>query len=203
MHSTFNLFMLYLASRSPRRQQLLKQIGVEFELVDINVNEDWDGIEQVQRHVERLSLEKARAGKAKIKLQNNFAVLGADTAVVLDDRILGKALNEEEAKHLLQTLSGRMHHVYTAVTLITNKGEKTKTSISRVVFRPITANEIESYCRTGEPIGKAGAYAIQGHAAAFIERLDGSYSGVMSLPLYETADLLMRSQNFVTGSNTG
>ena len=181
---------IFLASRSPRRQQLLKQIGVEFETVDVDINEEWDGIEHALRHVERLSLEKARAGKAKINPDAGCAVLGADTAVVLDDRILGKALTEEDARQMLQSLSGRMHHVYTVVTLIAAGEEKTRTSISRVCFRPMTAAEIESYCRTGEPIGKAGAYAIQGRAAAFIERLEGSYSGVMGLPLYETANLL-------------
>ena len=182
--------MLYLASKSPRRQQLLKQIGVEFEIVDVDINEDWDGMEHPLRHVERLSLDKARAGKEKIKSDAGWAVLGADTAVVLDDRILGKAQNEVDVKYMLRVLSGRMHHVYTAVTLLTGNGDKTKTSLSRVSFRPLTANEIESYCKSGEPVGKAGAYAIQGRAAAFIERLEGSYSGVMGLPLYETAELL-------------
>lgn len=182
--------MLFLASKSPRRQQLLQQIGVEFEFVDANVNEDWDGIEPAQQHVERLALEKARAGLAKIKGGTGDAVIGADTAVVLDDRILGKAENEDDARRMLLSLSGRMHHVYTAVTLITPAREQTRTSSSRVWFRPLTREEIESYCSTGEPLGKAGAYAIQGRAAAFIERLDGSYSGVMGLPLFETCALL-------------
>ena len=182
--------MLYLASQSPRRQQLLKEIGVAVEIVDVDINEDWDGSEHPRAHVERLALGKARAGKAKINADAGCAVLGADTAVVLDDRILGKALTEDDARQMLQSLSGRMHHVYTAVTLITAAEEKTITSISRVCFRPMTVTEIKSYCRTGEPIGKAGAYAIQGRAAAFIERLEGSYSGVMGLPLFETSELL-------------
>lgn len=181
---------IYLASKSLRRQQLLKQIGIEFEIVDVEVDEHWDGIENARHYVERMSLEKARTGKAKINLNKNIAVLGADTAVVLDDQILGKAYNNEDARQMLKSLSGRMHHVYSAVTLITDTEEKTRTSIIRVSFRPLTDHEIEIYCKTGEPIGKAGAYAIQGRAAAFIERLEGSYSGVMGLSLYETTELL-------------
>jgi len=181
---------LYLASKSPRRQQLLKQIGIEFEIVDVDIDEHWDGIENARHYVERMSLEKARDGKIKLNSNKNIAVLGADTAVVLDDKILGKAQSNEDARQMLKSLSGRMHHVYSAVTLITDTEEKTKTNISRVSFRPLTDHEIEIYCKTGEPLGKAGAYAIQGRAAAFIERLDGSYSGVMGLPLYETTELL-------------
>jgi len=181
---------LYLASKSSRRQQLLKQIGIDFEIVDADIDERWDGIENARHYVERMSLEKAQAGKIKLNSNTNIVVLSADTAVVLDDKILGKAQNNEDATRMLKSLSGRMHHVYSAVTLITVAQEKTLINISRVSFRPLIDNEIENYCKTGEPIGKAGAYAIQGRAAAFIERLDGSYSGVMGLPLYETMELL-------------
>ena len=184
------IIKIYLASKSPRRQQLLKQIGVEFEIIDVDIDEQWDGIENVRHYVERLALEKAQAGKIKLNSDKNIAVLGADTAVVLDDQILGKAQSNDDARRMLKSLSERMHHVYSAVTLITDKEEKTKTSISRVSFRPLTDRDIENYCNTGEPIGKAGAYAVQGRAAAFIERLEGSYSGLMGLPLYETTELL-------------
>jgi septum formation protein len=109
---------------------------------------------------------------------------------VLDDIILGKAENINEATQMLHLLSGRTHHVYSAIALINNKEEKTDISISRVSFKPLTDHDIEKYCETKEPMGKAGAYAIQGKAAKFIERLDGSYSGVMGLPLYETWQLI-------------
>lgn len=181
---------IYLASRSPRRHQLLKQICIEYEIVDVDIDERWDGIENARHYVERLSLEKARAGQVKINSDKNIFVLAADTAVVLDDNILGKAHSNEVAKQMLKSLSGRMHHVYTAVCLIHGKHEETRLNINRVCFRPLTDDEIDIYCLTGEPIGKAGAYAIQGRAAAFIERLEGSYSGVMGLPLYETTELL-------------
>ncbi|MBI4006671.1 MAG: septum formation inhibitor Maf [Gammaproteobacteria bacterium] len=181
---------IYLASKSPRRQLLLKQIGIKYEIVDVDINEHWDGTENVRSYVERMSLEKARAGKIKLNTNKNITVFGADTAVVLDDKILGKAQSNEDATQMLKSLSGRMHHVYSAVSLVTQSEEKTKLNISRVCFRPLTESDIENYCKTGEPLGKAGAYAIQGKAAAFIERLDGSYSGVMGLPLFETTELL-------------
>lgn len=181
---------IFLASRSPRRHQLLKQIGVDFELVDVAIDEHWDGKEHPRVHVARLALEKARAGKTKINSIGPSAVLGADTAVVLDDVVLGKAENRDQAIAMLSQLSGRLHHVYSSVALVTESGELVETTVNRVCFRPLSSEEIESYCGTDEPIGKAGGYAIQGRAAAFIERLEGSYSGVMGLPLYETANLL-------------
>jgi len=178
---------LYLASRSPRRRQLLDQIGAVYETVDVEVDESWDGAEEPAAHIRRLALEKARAGRAKTG--NAAPVLAADTGVVLDGRLLGKAGNREEALHMQLSLSGRSHVVLSAVALC-NGGEHQHLSRSRVCFRPLTRAECESYCDSGEPLGKAGGYAIQGRAAAFIERLEGSYSGVMGLPLYETAMLL-------------
>ena len=180
---------LYLASKSPRRHELLKQIGVEFEIIDVDVDETWDKKENARDYVLRLALEKAQAGNEKIN-NDGAMVLGADTAVVLDDIILGKANDKNEAKQILCSLSGRTHHVYSAIALINNKDEKTDVSISRVSFKPLTDHDIEKYYETEEPKGKAGAYAIQGKAAKFIERLDGSYSGVMGLPLYETWQLI-------------
>jgi septum formation protein len=176
-----------LASTSPRRKQLLEQIGIEFELVSIEIDETWDGKEPAKVHVKRMALEKARAAKAKI--QNNLPILAADTCVVLDNKIIGKAETREEAIQMLEELSGRTHHVYTAVALITET-EQVRLNINHVSFRPLTEADIRQYCETEEPLGKAGAYAIQGKAAAFIERLEGSYSGVMGLPLYEVAEML-------------
>ena len=182
---------IYLASKSPRRHELLKQLGIEFEIVDVDIDETWDNKEIARHYVTRLAIEKAKSGLEKIN-KNDAIVLGADTAVVLDDIILGKAEKQSEATDMLKTLSGRTHHVYSAITLVSNNNETTAISISRVSFKPLTDEEIEQYCTTGEPLGKAGAYAIQGKAAKFIERLEGSYSGVMGLPLYETWNLIQQ-----------
>ena len=186
---------IYLASKSPRRQQLLQQIGLLFEIIDIDIDEHWDGKEHPRLYVERVAMEKAQAGKAKINTGKPFIIIGADTSVVLDDNILGKAENEAQAIEMINKLSGRLHYVYSAVAIVSNSDEKIKTSISRVYFKPLEKYEIENYCKTGEPIGKAGGYAIQGRAAEFIARLDGSYSGVMGLPLFELAELLKYTQS--------
>lgn len=178
---------LYLASRSPRRRQLLDQIGVAYETLDVEVDESWDGAEDPGRHVQRLALEKARAGQQR--LGNTAPVLAADTGVVLDGHLLGKAGDREEAMHMLQSLSGRSHEVYSAVALLQD-GEQLRLSRSRVCFRPLEPEDCEAYCESGEPYGKAGGYAIQGRGAVFVSRLEGSYSGVMGLPLFETAVLL-------------
>ena len=176
-----------LASTSPRRKQLLEQIGIDLELVNIEIDETWDGHEPAKVHVKRMALEKARA--AKSKSQNNLPILAADTCVVIDNKILGKAESRDDASNMLEQLSGRTHHVYTAVALITNT-EQVSLNINHVSFRSLTEADIREYCETQEPLGKAGAYAIQGKAATFIERLEGSYSGVMGLPLYEVAEML-------------
>ncbi len=178
---------IYLASTSSRRKQLLEQIGIDFETIDIDIDETWDGREPAKTYVKRIALEKARAAKSKV--HNNLPVLAADTSVVLDNLILGKAETKEEAAEMLGQLSGRTHHVYTAVALITET-EQVCLNVSHVSFRPLSDADILQYCETGEPLGKAGAYAIQGKAAAFIERLEGSYSGVMGLPLYEVSEML-------------
>lgn len=182
---------IYLASRSPRRRQLLAQIGVGHAPLDVEVDERWDGEEPPRAHVMRLALEKGRRGWAEVARSRPLPVLAADTAVVLDDAILGKAEQIHEAAAMLKRLSGRSHWVYTGVALIDLRGEeRSVVNVSRVVFRALSAEEIRGYCDTGEPLGKAGGYAVQGRAAAFIERIEGSYSGVMGLPLYETAALL-------------
>ena len=176
-----------LASASSRRKQLLEQIGIECELVDAEIDETWDDKEPAKTYVKRIALEKARAAKSNIK--NDLPILAADTSVVLDNIVLGKAETKQDAIKVLKELSGRTHHVFTAVALITD-AEKVCLNINHVSFRPLTETDILNYCETEEPLGKAGAYAIQGKAAAFIERLEGSYTGVMGLPLYEVSELL-------------
>ena len=178
---------IYLASTSPRRKQLLEQIGVNFETVNIDIDETWDGEEPAKAYVMRMALEKARTAKSKI--HTDLPMLAADTCVVLDNLILGKAETKKDAAIMLGQFSGRTHHVYTAVALIT-KTEQVSLNINHVSFHPLSESDILQYCETEEPLGKAGAYAVQGKAAAFVERLEGSYSGVMGLPLYEVAEML-------------
>ena len=181
---------IILASKSPRRQELLKQIGIEFEVLDVDIDESWDGHESAQDYVRRVALEKARSGKAMT--DKNRPLLAADTAVVLNGQILGKAETSDDAIAMLERLSGKTHEVYTAVTVVAAQ-EHTRLNISKVTFKDLNQKEINDYCKTGEPVGKAGGYAIQGRAAVFIERLEGSYSGVMGLPLYETMNLLLQT----------
>jgi septum formation protein len=180
---------LCLASRSERRQQLLRQIGVEFSCHASDVDEVSLAGEQPAAYVERLALEKAQ-DVAGMAAQEKMAVLAADTAVVLGDRIFGKPVDQEDARKMLQALSGKSHRVYTAVALSANGKTDTRLSISDVSVRLLSDTLIEQYWQTGEPAGKAGGYAIQGFAAGFIQSLTGSYSGVMGLPLCETVELL-------------
>lgn len=179
--------MLYLASKSPRRKELLEQLGVEFETLSVNIEEIWDGRESAQEYVSRLALAKARAGRALA--ENDLPMLASDTEVVLDGIILGKPQNNADAIAMLMSLSGKTHEVYTAVALL-HKTERILVSVNQVSFKELTEDECRRYSETGEPQDKAGAYAIQGGAAAFICGLDGSYSSVMGLPLVETAELL-------------
>jgi septum formation protein len=184
--------VIYLASQSPRRHQLLQQLGVGFEPIEVTVEECWNGSEPPRKYTARLALDKARAGHRLCEAQRVLPVLGADTAVVIDDDILGKPDSNARAFDMLGRLAGRCHQVYSAVALV-GESEQIAVSVSRVHFRPLSGCERQSYVNTGEPIGKAGAYAIQGLAAAFINQLEGSYSGVMGLPLYETTMLLTRA----------
>jgi septum formation protein len=179
--------LLYLASRSPRRKELLKQLGVEFETLSVNIEEIWDGRESANQYVSRLALEKAEAGK--VLAEKDLPILASDTEVVLDGKILGKPQNSADAIVMLMSLSGRSHEVYTAVALL-QETEKIRVSVNQVSFKELTEEECRIYSDTGEPEDKAGAYAIQGKAAAFVTKLEGSYSGVMGLPLSETAELL-------------
>ena len=181
---------IYLASRSPRRQQLLQQAGIPYQLVEVEIDENWDGVERPQEYVERMAREKAMGGARVLEIPDRCIFLGADTAVILDDMILGKAEDTEQAKQMLLQLSGRKHFVYTAVAILKQSKIFTTTSISSICFKHLSSEEIDRYCNTGEPVGKAGGYAIQGRAATFVNYMEGSYSGVVGLPLYETCELL-------------
>ncbi|MCH9025528.1 MAG: septum formation inhibitor Maf [Proteobacteria bacterium] len=180
---------LYLASRSVRRKQLLRQIGVDFSCRVAAVDEAVLDGEKPAVYVERLAIEKARDVAGSVG-QENSAVLAADTTVVLGGRIFGKPANREDALEMLQALSGKGHQVFTAVAMAVDGKTDTRLSVSEVTIRPLSEALIERYWQTGEPAGKAGGYAIQGYAAGFIKSLTGSYSGVMGLPLYETVELL-------------
>jgi septum formation protein len=179
---------LVLASASPRRQELLQQIGVFFTVSPVEIDESPLKDESPATYVERMALEKARAGwEASNK---TLPVLGSDTAVVIDEQILGKPRDRAHGIEMLQQLSGRDHTVMTAVALVRKHETGIRLSESRVVFSDIPHQELIRYWESGEPVDKAGAYAIQGKAAVFIRRLEGSFSGVMGLPLNETAELL-------------
>lgn len=184
--------MLYLASQSPRRRELLSQLGLDYGLLDVTVPEQRQPGEPPLDYVNRVAREKAGAGLLKVMTAAHAVVLGADTEVVLGDVVYGKPLDSVDAARMLRELSGRSHRVITAVWLVSADREEHAISQSEVRFAPLSDAEIDAYVRTGECMGKAGAYAIQGRAAAFIENLSGSYSGVMGLPLHETSLLLRK-----------
>ncbi|HTP99582.1 MAG TPA: Maf family protein [Casimicrobiaceae bacterium] len=197
-----NDIAVYLASRSPRRQELLRQIGVAFDELRLRtapgrhrdvIEEALDG-EPAMHYVERIARAKASMGWKRMteRMLAPRPVLGADTEVVLDDVIFGKPADVDAARTMLAKLSGRQHEVVTAVALRWNDDVEVAVSVTQVTLRKLSAGEIERYIETGEPFDKAGGYAIQGRAAAFITRIEGSYSGVMGLPLAETAALLAR-----------
>jgi nucleoside triphosphate pyrophosphatase len=181
---------IYLASGSPRRRELLQQIGVSFRVIQADLDETALQAEAPAAYVSRLAEAKALAGWQGSCGMEQAPVLAADTAVVLDGKILGKPKDGDDAMRMLRELSGRTHEVLTAVALRTAAGCEVKLSRSCVTFRSIDAAETRAYWDSGEPRDKAGAYAIQGYAAIFIADLKGSYSGVMGLPLFETAQLL-------------
>ncbi len=185
---------VYLASASPRRRQLLSQIGVHFQILSVDVDESLRAGEAADRYVLRLAQAKAAAGLARRRDRGAAApgapVLGADTAVVAGGVILGKPVDCADAERMLALLSARTHEVLTAVALAADDGVLSHLSRSEVSFREITPAEARDYWNTGEGRDKAGGYAIQGYGAVFVSGLRGSYSGVMGLPLYETAQLL-------------
>lgn len=183
---------LFLASQSPRRRELLRQIGREFDVLDVDVPERREPNETPEDYVSRVAREKAGAGLMQVAAVHDAVVIGADTEVVLDDDVFGKPADAADAAAMLRRLSGRSHRVLSAVWCISAGREEHALSVSTVEFAPMTDADVADYIATGEAFGKAGAYAIQGHAAAYIRRLDGSHSAVMGLPLHETSLLLRR-----------
>lgn len=181
---------LYLASSSPRRRELLTQIGLPFHIVPASIDETPETGESAVAYVERLARGKALAGLHFLAQRADVCVLGADTAVVLDGRILGKPVDRADALAMLQALSGREHEVLTAVAVANRDRCEARVVSSRVMFRTVSMEEAQRYWETGEPQDKAGGYAIQGLAAVFVSRVEGSYSAVVGLPLCETAALL-------------
>ena len=185
--SPADLRRLYLASRSPRRRELLDQIGAHYQVVDVDIDESTRAGESAHDYVLRVARDKALYAHAT--LPADALVLAADTSVVLDGVILGKPDNAEHALHMLRSLAARTHQVLTGVALSASTCT-TRVSASEVRFRAMNDHELRAYIATGEPLDKAGSYAIQGRAAVFIAHLQGSYSGVMGLPLFEVAQLL-------------
>lgn len=181
---------IILASASPRRAELLDQIGVKYQVQAVDINESSLLNESAETLVQRLAVEKSQA----VRDVNEIVVLGADTLGVLDGNLLVKPRDYNHAYEMLSSMSGKWHEILSAVA-VTYQG-KTNVCLNRnrVLFRPLTDAEIKNYWQTGEPQDKAGAYAIQGLAAPFIERIEGSYSGIMGLPLFETAELLNKTE---------
>ncbi|MDE1182778.1 Maf family protein [Paraburkholderia sp.] len=191
---------VYLASQSPRRQELLRQLGVSFELLLPRADEDAEALEaelpgeSAHAYVQRVTVAKAQAAHARLVHGGHRAapILVADTTVTIDDAILGKPVDADDAVAMLTRLAGRDHEVLTAVAVVDAQGLSLPVALStsRVRFAALPDAAVRAYVASGEPLGKAGAYGVQGRAAEFIEHIDGSYSGIMGLPLYETAALL-------------
>ncbi len=181
--------LIYLVSQSPRRRELLWQIGVAHEVFAATIDETPHNDEAPAHYVARMALEKARDGRKTLAVVDR-PLLGADTAVVVDGEILGKPCDEADAHRMLRRLSGRTHQVISGVALVDGSREASRLCVSEVTFCDISEAAVRSYWQSGEPVDKAGGYAVQGLGALFIERLEGSYSGVMGLPLFETAALM-------------
>ena len=192
---------VYLASQSPRRQQLLQQLGVRFELLLPDASEDAEALEAVrpgegaEAYVRRVTRAKLNAARERLRRRGLPAapLLSADTTVTLGRTILGKPLDASEARSMLARLSGRWHRVVSGVAVAQGARGSLRINVSRVRFAKLPPATIEAYVASGEPFGKAGAYAIQSALAGWIERIDGSHSGIMGLPLFETAQLLQRA----------
>ncbi|MDI1293681.1 MAG: Maf family protein [Methylobacter sp.] len=180
---------IILASASPRRQELLDQIKVTYRVHPVDLDETPLPDETPVDYVQRLAAEKSAACTAQ--LGDSLPVLAADTAVVLGDLIMGKPKDRDDAVAMLRQLSGKMHRVYSAISL-RGREHGQAISITEVTFRPLTESEIAAYWQSGEPLDKAGSYAIQGRGGVFVESLSGSFSGVVGLPLFETAELLSK-----------
>jgi septum formation protein len=183
--------LIYLASNSPRRRELLIQIGVHHTVIGVNIDETPLPGEAPAEYVIRMALTKARAGHKSSDRDKPLPTLGADTAVVIDHQILGKPNDRDDAIEMMMKLADNTHKVLTGVAVI-SQHEETRLSVSHVQFRPISREQAEAYWESGEPADKAGGYGIQGMGAIFIAKLEGSFSGVMGLPLFETAELLQR-----------
>jgi septum formation protein len=189
---------VYLASKSPRRQELLRQIGVRFELLVPGDDEDAEALEALRagesptRYVQRVTLAKAEAARERLSRRAlaPAPILVSDTTVAIGGTILGKPADAADAARLLRRLSGRTHRVLSAVAVVRGRRIETALNVSRVVFARLPPGWIDAYVASGEPMDKAGAYAIQGDAARYVRRIDGSHSGIMGLPLYETSRLL-------------
>ena len=183
---------IILASGSPRRRELLKQLAVNFQVAAADIDESYIQGETPREYVTRLSREKAMAGFDQS--DSGLPVMGSDTIVLLDGEMLGKPESRLEAETMLQRLSGRTHEVYSGVALVVNPESVLDTlNITAVTFGEMPLAWIRQYCQTEEPMDKAGAYAVQGATGQYIRRIEGSYSGVMGLPLFETAELLRRA----------
>ena len=188
--------MIYLASKSPRRTELLQQIGVEHQILDIDVDEKINHSNSPQDNVRALSVLKCQEGVRKIisERKSSYPVLAADTIVVLGDEIFGKPLEESDAISMLLKLSGKTHLVMTAVTIGIMTEEEAKFNTisvsSKVEFSKLTVSDCKEYCDTGEPFDKAGGYGIQGFGSAFIRKINGSYSNIVGLPIHEVVQLL-------------
>lgn len=191
--------MIYLASASPRRAELLQQLDLDFEIYPVDIDETIISGESPDQAVIRLAGQKAEKAyhllsDSGLDFSNGHVVLASDTLISFNNKVIGKPGNARRCREILTMLSGQTHQVLSAVTLMSeNAKPDTRLSVNRVQFRQLQANEIECYCLTSEPADKAGAYAIQGKAAIFINHLQGSYSSVMGLPLFETAELLKKS----------
>ena len=187
---------LYLASKSPRRAEILKSLGIAFTVVPADIDESVKQHEAPHAYVLRLCAEKAQAGLNILALEmdaeqlTSCVVLAADTTVCVDDDILGKPESEQDAIMMLQSLEGRSHVVHTGIALACNGVIKTAISTTRVWMKSLNREEITAYVTTGEPMDKAGSYGIQGLGGRFVTRIDGSYTGVMGLPVFETMQLL-------------
>jgi septum formation protein len=183
---------LFLASQSPRRRQLLEQIGQTFDVLTLDLPEVREAGESPDAYVRRVAGDKARAGVQMVGNVRDAVVLGADTEVVLGDDVFGKPTDASDASSMLRRLSGSTHRVLSAVWCVSTNREEFALNESTVTFDELSDAQIADYVASGEPMGRAGAYAIQGRAGAFVKHLSGSYSGVMGLPLFETAQLLRR-----------
>ncbi len=194
--------MIFLASRSPRRRELLKQVGVTFEIVLLREDPRRGAdVDETPKPGEKPDAYALRVACAKAELAATYMgrrslparpVLAADTTVVCDGRIIGKPTDRDDAARILKLLSGRQHEVISAVGVAMQGRLEHAVSVSKVWFRPLSGDEISRYIATGEPLDKAGAYGIQGRAAVFVTRIEGSFSGIMGLPLAETSEVLRR-----------